>query len=74
MGMFDRVWVACPDCGHRNEHQTKAGECSLADYEVYNAPPEVAAAVAGPAACEECGQPYEVVAHVLVGVHRRTET
>ena len=70
MGMFDRVWVACPACGYRNEHQSKAGECSLYDYEVVSAPTEVAADVAGPATCGKCGAGYTVTVQALVGVHR----
>lgn len=32
MGMFDRVWVKCPECGKDFEQQTKAGVCELKDY------------------------------------------
>lgn len=26
MGMFDRIWFKCPDCGSPMEAQSKAGE------------------------------------------------
>jgi hypothetical protein len=32
MGMFDRVWITCPECGKEFEQQTKAGPCLLIDY------------------------------------------
>lgn len=70
MGMFDRVWVACPACGYRNEHQSKAGECGLYDYEVVSAPTEVAADVAGQKICENCEADYTITVQALVGVTR----
>lgn len=32
MGMYDTVHLRCKDCGGGIETQTKAGECTLADY------------------------------------------
>lgn len=32
MGMFDRIWVTCPECGKQFEQQSKAGICHLEDY------------------------------------------
>lgn len=32
MGMFDSVYVTCPDCGTREELQTKAGDCLCYTY------------------------------------------
>lgn len=41
MGMFDSVDVQCPKCESMIEFQSKAGECLLNNYSLYNAPPEV---------------------------------
>ena len=38
MGMFDTVIVMCPKCTHRNEFQSKMGECDLSTYSLDNAP------------------------------------
>lgn len=41
MGMFDSVNVPCPRCGEMLEFQSKAGDCTLAEYRLDNAPPEI---------------------------------
>ena len=41
MGMFDRVYVLCPKCGTGIEFQSKAGDCLLIAYTLYDAPPEI---------------------------------
>lgn len=41
MGMFDSVWVQCPECGADIEFQSKAGGCTLANLRLDNASPEV---------------------------------
>jgi endogenous inhibitor of DNA gyrase (YacG/DUF329 family) len=42
MGMFDRIWATCPECGTGVEFQSKAGECVLHDYSRTEVPPEIA--------------------------------
>lgn len=42
MGMFDRIWTSCPECGKPVEFQSKAGECMLHDYSRIGVPPEIA--------------------------------
>ena len=32
MGMFDSVYIDCPECGEEVEFQSKAGDCVLASY------------------------------------------
>lgn len=32
MGLFDRVYFSCPECGSSVEIQSKSGECILAGY------------------------------------------
>ena len=35
MGMFDSVYVQCPNCKSELEVQSKAGECTLRGYSEY---------------------------------------
>lgn len=41
MGMFDSVMVPCPRCGEKVECQSKSGDCSLACYDLADAPVDV---------------------------------
>ena len=39
MGLFDSVYAECPECGQRNEFQSKADVCPyMNSYTVENAP------------------------------------
>lgn len=62
MGMFDRVWVSCPQCGAANEFQSKSGDCTLADYTLADAPPSILGDLdrQGAISCEKCGVPFEI--------------
>jgi hypothetical protein len=42
--MYDSVWVDCPDCGAKNsiEFQSKADQCTCADYNKDDVPLEIA--------------------------------
>lgn len=42
MGMFDSVYVFCPNCGDEVEFQSKAGECVTEEYYLHNMPAEIA--------------------------------
>jgi hypothetical protein len=42
MGMFDSLYVDCPNCGTTVEFQSKAGNCSCEDFNITNVPPEIA--------------------------------
>jgi hypothetical protein len=61
MGVFDTVWVKCPNCGAENEFQSKSGECSLRNYDLGNCPEDVLQNVNrhSPYKCD-CGTLYEV--------------
>lgn len=61
MGMFDSVMLACPECGTRNEFQSKGGECLLNTYDETNAPTDVLTDVNrhSPTKCSKCGTLYE---------------
>ncbi|MHA2113817.1 MAG: hypothetical protein ACW98W_20365 [Candidatus Hodarchaeales archaeon] len=62
MGMYDSVWITCPDCGYQIEEQSKVDECILADYTIDNAPPKIIADLNEKSGtCNECGKPYQIV-------------
>ena len=53
--MFDRVWVPCVHCGNMLEFQSKAGDCTLADYKLGEAPEAIKADIIGDIEiCEKC--------------------
>ena len=71
MGMFDSVMVPCPECGTKNEFQSKGGDCTLASYELNEAPADVLSDINrhSPCVCSKCGTAYSVqVQSVAVAV------
>jgi hypothetical protein len=61
MGMFDRVWAACPHCETRLELQSKGGRCSLYDYTLYDAPANVLGYMEGDeVTCGTCRRTWRV--------------
>lgn len=46
MGMFDSVWVHCPECGKEIEFQSKTGSC-IGDYTLDTAPADVISSMNG---------------------------
>ena len=77
MGMFDSVYVDCPNCEKLVELQTKQGECLCKTYNLINAPPEVLLGVEGEHECDRafdaqtnkfvdgCGQRFTVVVQCI---------
>lgn len=67
MGCPDYVLVPCPECGRRNEFQSKGGECACLTFNLYDAPAEVLSDVNrhAPVTCENCGTPYRVNLQVI---------
>ena len=61
MGLYDSVWVECPNCGKEKEFQSKSGECNLSNYTLENCPDNVLKDVNrhSPCGCE-CGAFYNV--------------
>lgn len=55
MGLFDSLYVECPNCCGRLEFQSKAGACALAEYTLADCPPRVAADLIGDTRRCECG-------------------
>jgi predicted RNA-binding Zn-ribbon protein involved in translation (DUF1610 family) len=67
MGLFDRVLVACPQCGESIEFQSKAGDCWLADYTVETMPVSIAADLDGEVErCRTCGQRVRIETEITV--------
>jgi len=65
--MFDRVWLYCLKCGGPLEAQSKAGDRTLADYNVTDVPPCVAGDIDGDDLhCEQCGEQWTVQTQVIV--------
>lgn len=53
MGVYDSVWVQCPQCGGRVEFQTKPG--SMMSYTLVDAPREALLDIANDkATCYQC--------------------
>jgi hypothetical protein len=62
MGCFDTVMVPCPRCGTRQSFQSKGGDCSLAVFDLEEAPLDVLSDVNrhAPMGCENCGALFDV--------------
>lgn len=66
MGMFDRVFVPCPECHTPYEFQSKGGECLLTEYTLENAPMKVLSELWPPVAqCKKCKSGFKIeVSHM----------
>ena len=61
MGSFDIIAINCPNCGCKNEVQSKAGVCRMKNYTRRNAPPEILVDVSDqPIICYLCGTQFSV--------------
>ena len=61
MGMFDRIYVSCKECGAKIEFQSKAGDCYLAEYSLLDAPANILGDLNGESeSCEVCGTVNEI--------------
>jgi len=55
MGMFDSLYVECPDCKESIEFQSKAGRCILSSFNLSNAPAIILADLEGQTShCQKC--------------------
>jgi RNase P subunit RPR2 len=61
MGMFDTVLVPCPNCGKKEEFQSKSGDCILQLVELDKCPDDIFADINrhSPYTCE-CGCKFRV--------------
>jgi len=60
--MFDTVLVPCPQCGTKEEFQSKSGECFLQVVELENCPPDIFADINrhSPYSCSKCNSQFQV--------------
>lgn len=65
MGLFDRVWATCPQCGTQHEFQSKGGVCYMMDYQLETAPLEVLGDINKGFDCEECGRTYVIQIFII---------
>lgn len=66
MGCFDTVRIPCPKCGTRYKAQTKAGECSMLEYGMIDAPAKLLADIVGDKMqCGNCGEYFELELQVM---------
>jgi len=64
MGIFDSVYVTCPDCGKEHEIQSKAGDPYLNRFTLDTAPAVVLADINGAAVSCDCGETLTVFSSV----------
>lgn len=75
MGMFDEVFLDCPECDGVIVYQSKCGPCTLQYNEIHNAPIMVQADVIdesqkGDLVCEHCGTAIEIPYQIMIGQPR----
>lgn len=74
MAMFDTVFVPCPRCGALKEYQSKAGDCTLEEYNIYDAPLAILADIQEGCAwpknnrCYECDYEFKILVQKMVQV------
>lgn len=73
MGLFDVVWIPCPNCKKKFDWQTKIGECFLHDYELEEAPPLLQAAASQEIFTCTCGTRFRVLIQTMVRVEGEGE-
>ena len=72
MGMFDSLYVECPECCTQVEFQSKSGECILARYTPDNIPLKILTDLDGQSrSCPKCGR--GVFLHVAHGPRLEVE-
>lgn len=61
MGMFDSVYVNCPECNTQNEIQSKAGDCDLKRYHFTSVPAVIAEDISGEVVkCYACNTRFSI--------------
>jgi hypothetical protein len=63
MGMFDTVYVSCPECREELAFQSKSGDCCCIDYDLEDAPQDVLIDVNrhSPHTCPKCQTQFKVI-------------
>lgn len=71
MGTYNTVLVPCPDCGRKNELQSKGGTRDFSEKKVDEAAISDLAAIEGdPINCELCGTTYYILLKCLVKIRK----
>lgn len=61
MGMFDEVVATCPECCSAVVFQSKAGPCTMKQFDADAVPPTIAEDIEGDVVCcEDCGRPVQI--------------
>ena len=61
MGLFDIIFVKCPNCRETLEFQSKGGDCSLTRYTEKNVPWDVILSINGEITkCQKCFKNIEL--------------
>lgn len=56
MGVYNSIYVPCPDCGNNIEFQSKSGSCQLSTYSISDCPEKEVEGIMGDSwCCENCG-------------------
>lgn len=68
MGMFDTVLVSCPNCRHKEQFQTKSGECTLREIDLEECPVDMLLDINrhSPHTCEQCGTQFKVEFEITI--------
>lgn len=67
--MFDSLFVECPVCHSDIEFQSKAHNCNLKRYSIYNVPPEIALDCRyDTKICPKCNNEIRLLVEMLVQV------
>lgn len=71
MGVYDSIWVPCPNCQAPYEAQTKSGPCRMEQFSLADAPADVLKDVNrhAPFTCD-CGCEFKVEGRVSVRTKR----
>lgn len=69
MGCFDSLYLPCEenDCHGKAELQSKAGECSMAEYTLLDCPPNIAGDLIGKTGqCNVCGRSIRLAGRLFL--------
>ena len=70
MGMYNEVILTCPHCGYANEHQSKAGDCSLKTRLLEEADPKDKVDALGGHQCDKCMEYFTVTLQVVAAIRK----
>ena len=69
MGVYDTVRFSCPICGKDFDLQSKAGDCELKLYRMYDAPQRVLTDLVGEShTCTQCSTPLTIRGETFIRI------